>query len=213
MDFGIAFSYVFQDEDWLKKIAIGAVLALTGIGLIPVFGWMLEIIRRAKAGDYSLPDWTDFGKLIMDGLKAMLVILIWMIPAGIFAGCISGGSILGADTSGDFLQILGWAMVALGSCLAIPIYLALLVLMPPMISILADTENFGEALNPANSWKLFRKNIGGFLLAILVQAIGFPILTGIGSIACGIGVFPAMAYGYAIIGNLYGQAYAKALEA
>jgi hypothetical protein len=211
MDFGIAFSFAFQDEEWLKKIAIGAVLALTGIGVIPIFGWMMEIIRRAKVGDYSLPDWSDFGKLIMDGLKAMLIILIWMIPVAIISGCITGGSILSSDSSSDASQFLGWGLVALSSCLIIPLGLIVTLLMPPMISILADTDKFGEALNPVNSWKLFRKNIGGYLLVILVQAFGYPILVGIGSIACGIGAFPAMAYAYSIIGNLYGQAHAKAL--
>lgn len=211
MDFGIAFSYAFQDEEWLKKIAIGAVLALTGIGMIPLFGWMMEIIRRAKVGDYSLPEWSDFGKLIMDGLKAMLIILIWMIPIGIISGCIAGGSYLGADASSDTTEILGWGMVALGSCLAIPFYLALILLMPPMICILADTDQFGQALNPANAWKLFRSNIGGFIIVILIQGFGFPILVGIGSIACGIGAFPAAAYAYSIMGNLFGQAHANAL--
>jgi hypothetical protein len=211
MDYGTAFSFAFQDEEWLKKIAIGAVLALTGIGMIPLVGWMMEIIRRAKVGDYSLPDWSDFGKLIVDGLKAMLVTLIWMIPVGIISGCIAGGSVLGSDTSSDANQILGWGLVALSSCLSIPFYLALIILLPPMIGILADTDKFSEALNPVNSWKLFRNNIGGYLLVILIQGFGFPILVGIGSIACGIGAFPAMAYGYSIVGNLYGQAHAKAL--
>ena len=211
MDFGIAFSFAFQDEEWLKKIAIGAVLALTGIGMVPLFGWMMEIIRRAKVGDYSLPDWSDFGKLIVDGLKAMLIILIWMVPVYIISGCIAGGSVLGSDTSSDANQVLGWGLVALSSCLAIPFGLIVVLLMPPMINILADTDKFGEALNPVNSWKLFRNNIGGYLLLILFQGFGFPILVGIGSIACGIGAFPATAYAYTIMGNLLGQVHAKAL--
>lgn len=210
MDFGTAFSYAFQDEEWLKKIAIGAVLALTGIGMIPLFGWMMEIIRRAKVGDYSLPEWSDFGKLIMDGLKAILIILIWMIPVLIFTGCIAGGSYLGVDASSDTTEILGWGLVALGSCLTIPFGLALVLLMPPMIGILADTDAFSEALNPVNSWKLLRSNIGGYIIVILIQLFGFPVLIGIGSIACGIGAFPAMAYGYSILGNLFGQAHANA---
>ncbi len=211
MDFGTAFSYAFQDEDWLKKLAIGAVLALTGIGMIPVLGWMMEIVRRAKDGDYSLPEWSDFGTLFVDGLKAMAIGLIWAIPAIVIGGCIGGGVALSGNS--DALATVGWILTVLSSCIALPYMLALMLLMPPMIGILADTGNFGEALNPANSFKLFRSNIGGYLITLVVQMFGFPILTSIGSIACGVGAFAAMAYGYAIIGNLYGQAYAAAKAA
>mgnify|MGYP000452871902 CR=1 FL=1 len=59
MDIGSSFSYMFKDEDWIKKILIGAVLVLTGIGGIAVSGWMLEIIRRVEEmclDDFSLAD-------------------------------------------------------------------------------------------------------------------------------------------------------------
>jgi hypothetical protein len=210
MDFGTAFSYAFQDEEWIKKILIGAVLVLTGIGMIPVLGWMMEIIRRSKDGDYSLPEWADFGTLFMDGLKAMAIGLIWSIPAAVIGGCIAGGSILASDSSTD---VLGWALVALGTCIALPYSLGMLLLAAPMIGILADTGEFGMALNPVNSFKLFRNNIGGYLITLVVQMFGFPILSSIGSIACGVGAFAAMAYGYSILGNLYGQAYAAAKTA
>jgi hypothetical protein len=213
MDFGTAFSYAFQDEEWLKKIAIGAVLVLTGIGMIPVLGWMMEIIRRSKDGDYSLPEWADFGTLFVDGLKAMAVALIWAIPGAVIGGCIGGGVALYSGGSSDAMEIVGLGLTILSSCIALPYYLALGLLMPPMIGVLSDTGDFGQALNPANSFKLFRNNIGGYLIVLVIQMFGFPILTSIGAIACGVGALAAAAYGYAIIGNLYGQAYAAAQSA
>lgn len=213
MDFGTAFSYAFQDEEWLKKIAIGAVLVLTGIGMIPVLGWMMEIIRRAKSGDYSLPDWSDFGTLFVDGLKAMAVGLIWAIPGAVIGGCIAGGSVLGTGDVSDAMSVVGWILVVFSSCIALPYYLALVLLLAPMIGVLSDTGDFGQALNPATSFKLFRNNIGGYLIVLVIQIFGFPILTSIGAIACGVGAFAAAAYGYTIMGNLYGQAYAAAQSA
>jgi len=47
MDFGRAFTYPFDDPDWLRKLAIIAL-----ISLIPIFGWfvlmgyIVEITRR-----------------------------------------------------------------------------------------------------------------------------------------------------------------------
>lgn len=46
MDFRLALSFPFQDEEWVRKLAIAGALSLTIIDLIPVFGWSLEVNRR-----------------------------------------------------------------------------------------------------------------------------------------------------------------------
>ena len=58
MDFGAAFSFMFDDEDWPKKLALASVLSLTVVGIFPVLGWGLEVVRRVAKGDPEpLPDW------------------------------------------------------------------------------------------------------------------------------------------------------------
>jgi len=40
MDFGKAFSFVFEDEDWIKKIGVGGLISLIPvIGVFLVLGW------------------------------------------------------------------------------------------------------------------------------------------------------------------------------
>lgn len=52
MDFGLAFSYVFKDRDWLKKISILALVSLIPIlGQIVVYGWMMNIAKRVMNHD------------------------------------------------------------------------------------------------------------------------------------------------------------------
>ncbi len=47
MDFGKAFTYAFEDQDWLKKLGIGGLLLLIPIfGILAVMGWTVEITRR-----------------------------------------------------------------------------------------------------------------------------------------------------------------------
>ena len=47
MDFGKAFTYVFEDEEWIKKILIGALLSLIPfVGWWFVGGWGLEITKN-----------------------------------------------------------------------------------------------------------------------------------------------------------------------
>ena len=46
MDVGAAFTYFKRDEQWVNKFLIGSLLIISIIGIIPVMGWFLEIIRR-----------------------------------------------------------------------------------------------------------------------------------------------------------------------
>ena len=52
MDFGSAFSFVFQDEDWIKKILLIAVISLIPIvGQIVALGFALEVMKRVINSD------------------------------------------------------------------------------------------------------------------------------------------------------------------
>jgi hypothetical protein len=53
MDFGKAFTYVFEDADWVKKLGIAGLLNIIPIlGTILVSGWALNttryVIRRLE---------------------------------------------------------------------------------------------------------------------------------------------------------------------
>ncbi len=214
MDFGASFSFVTQDEEWIKKIAIGAVLVLVspftlGISLIPLVGWGLEISRRVIRGtEPTLPDWSDFGQLFTDGIKLIVGALIWSLPLIILSIC---GSIIGvvvAEQGGgdDFAGILS----ALVSCVSVPYGLLVALLLPSLVGQLADHGEFGRAINPMNAFKLLGANVGGYVLALVVYAIVVPLIQLVGLLVCIVGVLPAYAYGQAVLGHLYGQAYREA---
>ena len=49
MNYSHAFSYVFEDKDWLSKILIAGLISLIPIvGQLYLFGWMIEIVRRQR---------------------------------------------------------------------------------------------------------------------------------------------------------------------
>jgi hypothetical protein len=214
MDIGAALSFVTQDKDWIKKILIGAVLVLTVIGMIPVLGWALEITRRVIRGDSEpLPEWTDFGKFIVDGLKLIVVSIVWSLPYVIVSACLGGlGTALGSSGSqSDAATATTILSVCLG-ILALPYFIVYGLLLPGMAGLLAETGSLGTAINPVNAWKLVRANTGGYVIAFLVGDIFLSIATFVGSLVCGIGLLPATAYAYAVLGHMYGQAHRKARE-
>jgi len=49
MDIGKTFTYVFEDEDWVKKVLIGGVINLIPIvGFFFTAGYMLEMGRLGR---------------------------------------------------------------------------------------------------------------------------------------------------------------------
>ncbi len=81
MQFGKPFSFVFEDPDWLKKIAILALLGFAQI--IPVLGSifmaavfsgvMIDIVRKLiNKQTPTIPN-LEIGKQFMDGLKFWVI--------------------------------------------------------------------------------------------------------------------------------------------
>ena len=87
MDLGLSFTFVFQDEEWVKKLLFGAVASLVVfIGWIPLLGWVIEIARRVIRQDPEpLPDWTDLGGLFTLGLKGLVIFIVAALLPGILA--------------------------------------------------------------------------------------------------------------------------------
>ena len=80
------FKFPFQGAGWEKRFLVGTLLTFISfiIPIVPVIfvcGYLLEVMRRAVKGEEMvLPEWTDWGKLGLDGLKYFLVNLVFLLP-------------------------------------------------------------------------------------------------------------------------------------
>ena len=62
MDIGKAFSYVFEDEQWISKVLIGGLLIWIPIVNFAVFGYMIKVAQNVAQGNpRPLPEWGEFG--------------------------------------------------------------------------------------------------------------------------------------------------------
>ncbi len=89
---------VFSDSTWPVKCLIGGLLCLVPIANVWVLGVFFRLVdqgRRAEA--VHLPDWDDWGRLFVEGLQFLLIMIVygacpifvgWMIsiPFGQFLG-------------------------------------------------------------------------------------------------------------------------------
>ena len=139
MDLGLAFSFPFQDEEWIKKVLIAAVLLfIPVIGWFAVLGWGLEITRRVIRGsEEPLPDWTEFSDLFILGLKGFAISFIYSIPMWLLSAPIT---ILGWFE--DLQGIVAFLSIC-ASCLTFLYSIILWVATPAAFGILADSDNLG----------------------------------------------------------------------
>lgn len=211
MDFGLAFSFPFQDEGWVKKVVLTAVISLIPIiGQIALIGWLVELTRRVIRGDAEpLPDWADFGGILVLGLKMFAIGFVYAIPLMFMTIPMA---IFDALVDSDSAVALYTIVTLCFSCFALIYGLALAFFIPAAVGELAATDNLGAAINPTNIIAHVRTAPSAYLLAFLGTIVaGF--LSGFGIILCFVGVILTAVYASAIQGHLYGQAYLEATNA
>ncbi|HEX5504664.1 MAG TPA: DUF4013 domain-containing protein [Thermomicrobiales bacterium] len=223
MDIGKAFTYAFEDPKWVQKVLIGAGLVfaafltsiiLVGIVLwIIVLGYLVQLVRNVIAGEqYPLPEWNDWGGFLTEGAKALVVAIVIFLPAIVleilnFVVGVAGSIASSSDSSGAGAGV-GAVGLCLG-CLTWLVSIACALGLPVAIGRYAATRNIAATLRFNELWATFRANLGTYLIVWLLSLVtGF--ISGIGFIACGIGLFFTVFYASLVNYHLYGQAYRKA---
>jgi hypothetical protein len=211
MNFGRAFSYMFEDTDWLKKVGIAAaVMLIPVIGPIILGGWGLEITRRVIFNDpQPLPGWDDFGSYVSKGFQAFVVMLAYLLPFILFLICGQALMVVPAMAidDPDIAGGLALAVMSCSYCLAILLGLVGGLLLPAAIGNLAATGELGAAFRFNEVFGLLRAAIGPYILSVLLVGLVATLLSPVGSVLCGIGVLITTAYISAVSSHLYGQAY------
>jgi hypothetical protein len=220
MEFGSAFSFAFQDPDWMKKIGIAAVIFLIPlVGPFILAGWGLEITRRVINNDpVPLPDWSDFSGFLLKGFHAAVVGLAYALPGLLILIC--GEGIIGLTTSmshnsGNSSTVGGIAsIVALCmTCLVTILLLGAGFLIPAATGNLAASGDLGAAFRFNEVIQLVRAAPGPYIMIVLGLGLVNSILSSLGILACGIGILFTTAYTTTLASHLIGQAYNAAKAA
>jgi len=218
MNFGRAFTFVFEDPDWMKKVGIAALVSLIPVvGTIAVLGWTLEITRRVIKGEgETLPEWSDFGGFIGKGFQALVVGLGYAAPLILIFICGMSISVLPAMMSnGNNADALGGVMALVmfcTYCLAALLGIGIGIVLPAAYGKLADTGELGAAFRFGEVIGMVRAAPGPFLMVVLGGILANGFIAPLGSILCGIGLLLTYAYAMLVMAHLYGQAYKTAQE-
>ena len=228
------FRYPFQGKEWGRKLLYLGLFWLAG-SIVPVVPWLFalgyfaEIVRRVvnDEAELGLPEWTDWNRLLMDGLRVLGAGLIVCLPiAAIFFLGFSfyfGTTLttVGLGESGRedliFIPLMGGMMVlfcsmAVGTLLSF----GLGIVSAPSVTHMLVKKEFAALFRFKEWWRVLRANLGGFLIAffiILGLYFVFQMLTGFviySVVLCGLlPVLGAVVCPYltVISAVLFGQAY------
>ncbi len=234
------FRYPFQGKEWGRKLLYLSLFWLAGY-FIPIIPWLLAggymavIIRQVAAGELpeDLPEWQDWNRLLMDGLRMMGAALIFFLPlAALFAFAFSfymGGMFAGiglGESGDDFLAGLAMfsSITVLFCSIALGIFasLALGIAYSPALTHMVVKEKF-SAIFAVREWlRVVRANLGGYLIALLIiwglafimqmlaQLIMYSIIL---CIALPVLMFVGSPYMSVISAVLLGQVYKEGVDA
>ncbi|GCF13081.1 hypothetical protein Harman_10160 [Haloarcula mannanilytica] len=94
-------TYPMEDDDWTVTVLIGGVLSLLSFLIVPgflVYGYLVRAVRERADGATQPPAFEDWGELLVDGVKAWVIGLVYMLVPLIVFGVTVGGSLFAMAT-------------------------------------------------------------------------------------------------------------------
>lgn len=204
--------FLFEDPEWVTKIAVGGLFYLAGfliIGWFFIFGYVARLTRNVVAGNpRPLPEWDNLGEYFNEGLRLFGVAFVYMLPLiGLGIMMIFPAMIADAADS-EVLHAIGGLGVGCIALLYIPLTLAMIFFLPASLLFVCVEQRFGAAFEFGRLWTFIKQNIGNYVLAVVVYliarmlgSVGIALLC-IGVIFTGFWSFLITAHGFAQVYRL-----------
>ncbi|MFA5508314.1 MAG: DUF4013 domain-containing protein [Vulcanimicrobiota bacterium] len=218
IDISKSLQSLFSDENWIKKVLIGTVLHILSFLLVPTWafmGYFFKVLRQSSEGqEENLPEWDDWGALILSGLKYSVgMFILFLVPTALMIG--GGGAMLmsliaafSGKSGGAAVGMAGGAM-SMGA-LAIGIILSLLIsLFVPALSIrFAETEEIGALFGFGQAMAVITRAPIDYLVLLLLPMAASAVIGVVLSLTGGLATILLPPVGVIIglgMARLYGE--------
>ncbi|MGB1253293.1 MAG: DUF4013 domain-containing protein [Candidatus Promineifilaceae bacterium] len=211
MDIGKAFSFVFEDENWVRKMLYGVGWTILCILILPFFviaGYGVAVARNVRNGvENPLPEWDNYGDLFSEGFAVSMAQFVYALPATIlmFVGGVTAG--LGGATENEAIFFVGGGVMILLSCVAMLWMLALVAISPAIYIQYLKHGTFSSCMDFREVIRLTRENLSELLVAVLIIFGANMMLGVVMTIPCLnllVGL-ASLAYITMFSGHIYGQ--------
>jgi len=178
-DLNRLFYFPIENKEARKNFLIGALLILASfiIPIIPyllVIGYLARIMRQVINGEKPhMTDWDDWETLFKDGAKLFGVRLIYSLPLlllllpimlGLFVMPILASM---SDRLNEVVYLTYWTLPLFVICL-LPLSLSFSLIIPVAEAHVVAKGSFSAGFRIGEWWAIFRKNIGGFVVAFMI---------------------------------------------
>ncbi len=209
MQYGTAFTFPFQDQDWIKKFAIAAIFLLIPIiGQLFLLGWGLEITRRVIKGDPTpLPEWNNFGGFLVDGLKGLVIGFVYALPIIVVQACNQGIAFgLPELVDSDTANTISWVVLSCFGCISFLYGILLAVAVPAAMGNFVANDSLGAAFRIGEIVGLLKAAPAAYVVVVLT-AIITPFIALLGVMFCVIGLLVTIPYTMMVNQYMHGEAY------
>lgn len=209
MDIGRAFSFVFEDEEWITIILIGGLIMVVPIlGQIVLLGFLFETARNVVMGQSRpLPRWNHLGETFTNGLPTFVIQIVYSLPVLLLTCIFSCIMMLGGGVAaGSEDAAVGIVMMSMFCLMPLMLIIAL-ILQPITLAAMVRHIQTGElspALRVGDVITMVRSNLGGWIMLWLLQIL-CGLVASAGSVALGVGALFTSVYAAAVFGHLLGQ--------
>jgi len=172
MNYSTALSYIFQDQDWLKKTVLGGfcifIAVFSGILFFAAFfaiGYYVNVLRHVmNNAEKPLPEWdNNWSKFFVDGLMGALILFVYFIAIGGLGAIIIVNFAL-ADIA-DYERVLGIVFTGLGILLGLTIFGNLGLMR------YAATNDFAAAFRLPEISQMLKNDFGNFVTIVLFTSL------------------------------------------
>lgn len=187
-----ALAFPRNREGATRDLLVGGVLVLTSPLVVPALllqGYLLQVMDAGARGRDHPPAFGPWGRLIVDGVKAWIVVLVWwVLPTAIFVGgsavaavfvlplSATGGvgSVDVAAVTPQLLAVLGAVLLSLGL-----LWVVLVVHLPAALVALATQGRLRAAFRTGALWAVVstKQYVAGCLVALVVSVVGSVVAT------------------------------------
>jgi hypothetical protein len=190
--------WLFSPPRWPARLLVGSLWGCATLLILPIpfmAGYAQRVIRSSMADPQAPPPpWDHMGRLYLDGLRSLLVLLAHWCPVGLVVWALfqllgTAGVALGEPSDGNPLP--GLILVAAFAILWLPFAAFAMYVLTAVIR-LAATDRLGAAFEPRAILLLMRHNLGNYLSMYVVLLIT-SVVSQLGPCLCCVGLFP-MAY-------------------
>lgn len=221
IDIPRAFTYSFDDPQWVSKLLMVGIVTLASAILSPIliglaglailFGYQVELIRNLRRGArHPLPAWDDLGRLLRLGINPIIAWIAYNLPNG---AILIVSLIIAMNSEPD--SLLSGGLITLAVCCFVPLLIVYNLAIQPVYTLalgrysddqrLSVFFEFGGLIAIARDrTDLLVQWVLGLIVALFVMGL-------INAVPC-VGWVASLTLTIPILGHLNGQYAAAALN-